>query len=151
MENNISKPLGLTRQVGSVGSVSTKPTTGVSAPKLDLKAVKAKGSSDLMEFRNKTCIYLGATDDPKPYYPNKKDPITGKTLKDASGNALKETVPTGYTYILSEFGTSRQVRVVLQSLQKLEDLSFYEINGKGYKLDAFDFLIEECSVVRYEQ
>lgn len=148
MENNISKPLGVTRQVGSI---SAKPTTGVTAPKLDLKAVKAKGSSDLMEFRNKTCIYLGATDEPKPYYPNKKDPITGKTLKDASGNALKETVATGYTYILSEFGTSRQVRIVLQNSQKLEDLAFYEINGKGYKLDAFDFLIEECSVVRYEQ
>ena len=145
---NISKPLGGTRQVGSV---SARPTTGVSALKLDLKALKSKGNSDLMDFRDKTCVYLGASDEPKPYYPNRKDPITGKTLKDASGNAMKESESTGYIYILSEFGTSRQVRIILKEFQRLDDLAFYQINGKGYKLDAFDYLIEDVSVIKYEQ
>jgi len=137
-----------------VGIARPITTTGVAAakPKLDLNAVKAKaGGNTLTEFRELTCIYLGASDDPKEYKPNKKDPITGKTLKDASGNALKEDKVIGYTYIFSEFGTSKQVRVVLQNKQTLEDLSFYQISGKGYKLDAFDFLIEGNKVIKYEQ
>lgn len=141
-----------TQRVGITRPISTTGTTGAAKPKLDLKAVKAKaGGNTLTEFRELTCIYLGASDEPKEYKPNKKDPITGKTLKDASGNALKEDKVIGYTYIFSEFGTSKQVRVVLQNKQTLEDLSFYQISGKGYKLDAFDFLIEGNKVVKYEQ
>lgn len=143
-----------TQRVGLTRPISTTGTTGAAAakPKLDLKAVKAKaGGNTLTEFRELTCIYLGASDEAKEYKPNKKDPITGKTLKDASGNALKEDKVIGYTYIFSEFGTSKQVRVVLQDKQTFEDLSFYQISGKGYKLDAFDFLIEGNKVIKYEQ
>lgn len=142
--NENTQRVGITRPVTTSGAVAK--------PKLDLNAVKAKvGGNTLTEFRELTCIYLGASDEPKEYKPNKKDPVTGKTLKDASGNSLKEDKVVGYTYIFSEFGTSRQVRVVLQNKQKLEDLSFYQISGKGYKLDAFDFLIESNKVIRYEQ
>lgn len=129
-------------------------STGIlsSAPKLDLDLVKKKKKSvNLIEFKDITCIYLGASDNPKEYFATVKDPVTGASLKDATGKAVKETTASGYVYIFSEYPTSRQVRVVLKNKIIVKDLDFYQINGKGYKLDGFDYLVEKTQVVKYER
>lgn len=80
---------------------------------------------------------------------NQKKDSTGATLKDATGKAIKETVASGYVYIFSEYNTSRQVRVVFKNKQIVKDLDFYNVSGKGYKLDGFDYLVEEVEAVKY--
>ena len=52
-------------------------------------------------------------------------------------------------YVFSEYNTSRQVRVVFPTKEIVKDLDFYNISGKGYKLDAFDYLIEDVEAVKY--
>lgn len=125
------------------------PLTGATAPKLDLASIKKRKPSNLANFSNLTLVYLGASDEPKPYYKSKKDPITGATLKDATGKAIKEDTLSGYVYIFSEYATSRQVRVVFKNKEIVNDLDFYNVNGKGYKLDAFDYLIEDVEAIKY--
>jgi hypothetical protein len=121
------------------------PTT---APKLDLDAIKKKKPTNLTSFQDMTLVYLGASDEPKEYFKSKKD-STGATLKDATGKVIKETVASGYVYIFSEYNTSRQVRVVFKNKQIVKDLDFYNVSGKGYKLDGFDYLVEEVEAVKY--
>lgn len=121
------------------------PTT---APKLDLDAIKKKKPTNLTSFQDLTLIYLGASDEPKEYYKSKKD-STGATLKDATGKVVKESTASGYVYIFSEYNTSRQVRVVFKNKQIVKDLDFYNVSGKGYKLDGFDYLVEDVEAVKY--
>ena len=56
-------------------TLTTATTTGVNAPKLDLNLIKQRKPSNLANFSNLTLVYLGASDEPKPYYKSKKDPI----------------------------------------------------------------------------
>lgn len=123
-------------------------TTPTTAPKLDLDAIKKKKPTNLTSFQDMTLVYLGASDEPKEYFKSKKD-STGATLKDATGKAIKETVASGYVYIFSEYNTSRQVRVVFKNKQIVKDLDFYNVSGKGYKLDGFDYLVEDVEAVKY--
>lgn len=124
----------------------TTPTT--TAPKLDLDAIKKKKPTNLTSFQDLTLVYLGASDEPKEYFKSKKD-STGATLKDATGKAVKESTASGYVYIFSEYNTSRQVRVVFKNKQIVKDLDFYNVSGKGYKLDGFDYLVEDVEAVKY--
>ena len=78
-----------------------------------------------------------------------KKTLTGATLKDATGKAVKESTASGYVYIFSEYNTSRQVRVVFKNKQIVKDLDFYNVSGKGYKLDGFDYLVEDVEAVKY--
>lgn len=128
----------------------TVTTTGAVAPKLDLASIKRKKPTNLTSFNDLTLVYLGASDEPKEYFKSKKD-ANGATLKDATGKAIKETVASGYVYVFSEYNTSRQVRVVFPTKAIVKDLDFYNISGKGYKLDAFDYLIEDVEAVKYER
>lgn len=129
--------------------METRPLSA--APKLDLDLIKKKKSVNLTEFKDITGVYLGASDVPKEYFVTIKDPVTGAGTKDASGKALKEATACGYVYIFSEYPTSRQVRVVLKDKITVKDFDIYQINGKGYKLDGFDYLVEETKVVKYER
>lgn len=122
--------------------------TPTAAPKLDLDAIKKKKPTNLTSFQDMTLVYLGASDEPKEYFKSKKD-SNGVTLKDATGKAVKESTASGYVYIFSEYNTSRQVRVVFKNKQIVKDLDFYNVSGKGYKLDGFDYLVEEVEAVKY--
>lgn len=134
----------------NIKTIGARPLSAA-APKLDLDLIKKKKSVNLTEFRDITGVYLGASDVPKEYFATVKDPVTGAGLKDASGKALKESTSSGYVYIFSEYPTSRQVRVVLKDKIIVKDFDIYQINGKGYKLDGFDYLVEETKVVKYER
>lgn len=133
----------------NIKNIGARPLSA--APKLDLDLIKKKKSVNLTEFKDITGVYLGASDVPKEYFATVKDPVTGAGLKDASGKAVKETTASGYVYIFSEYPTSRQVRVVLKDKIMVKDFDIYQLNGKGYKLDGFDYLVEETKVVKYER
>lgn len=106
------------------------------------------GQSNLDSFENLVGIYLGV--EPKIHYPKVKD-NEGNKVKDDKGNDIRSEVSDGWTYTFSEFGTSKQIKVVLNKQINFKLLTAYSISGKGYdiKSGGMYFLEVDTKVANY--
>lgn len=96
-----------------------------------LKALQGKRQSNMTRFENIGVIHVGV--EPKPYYPKLKDK-DGKPIKGPDGQDQRSETSTGWTYTFVEYGTAKQVKVVLPNNYPLEDLSPYVVSGEGYDI-----------------
>lgn len=98
---------------------------------MDLK--ENAGQSNLDHFENLVGVYLGV--EPKIHYPKLKD-SDGNKVKDDKGNDMRSEVSDGWTYTFSEFGSSKQIKVVLNKQINFKLLTAYLISGKGYDIKS---------------
>lgn len=91
-------------------------------------------------------VYLGA--EPRLYFPKLKD-SEGKNIKDENGRDKRAEKATGYTYTLSQYGTSKVVKVVLPDLQELEPLSAWAVTGRGFDMPGMYFIEQGGDIVEY--
>lgn len=107
---------------------------------------KSQSKRDNLTEVDVVAVYLGA--EPRLYYPKLKD-AEGKNIKDENGQDKRADTATGYTYTLSQYGTSKVVKVVLPELQELEPLSAWAVTGRGYDLPGMFFIEQGGDIVEY--
>lgn len=106
----------------------------------------SQSKRDNLKELDVVAVYLGA--EPRLYYPKLKD-SDGKNIKDENGQDKRAEVATGYTYTLSQYGTSKVVKVVLPDFQELEPLSAWNVTGRGYDMPGMFFIEQGGDIVEY--
>lgn len=68
---------------------------------------------------------------PVQYFPKLKN-SDGSNVIGEDGRPKRSQEPSGWTYLLTQFGTGDRVRVVLDKKYELSPAVLYEIQGFGY-------------------
>lgn len=111
-----------------------------------LAKVQQNGSRQVFK---KVAVYLGA--EPKEHFPKLKD-AEGNNLKNEDGTDKKSDKKDGYTYGLSEIGTSKLVKIVVPSKINLNMLGVYVVSGYGFNINSANmyFLDSQTAISEYK-
>ncbi|HEM6090097.1 TPA: hypothetical protein U2B88_002168 [Streptococcus suis] len=102
---------------------------------------KAKAqTANMTAFKDLVGIYVGTP--PKEHFPKLKDE-NGKSIKDENGRDKRSETSDGYTYTLSEFGTSKMIKIVLAKEYSLQLMGAYKLGGLGYDIKGSMYFIEK--------
>ena len=99
-----------------------------------LQSKMKKQTSNLEKFDEIVVVHVGC--EPSPYFPKTK-------VKDEHGNEKRSETPTGWTYTFVEFGTAKDVKVVLRERVKIDLLETYAVSGAGYNIKSSRMLFIE--------
>lgn len=105
-----------------------------------LQSQMKKKTSNLEKFDEIVVVHVGC--EPSPYFPKLKN-SDGTKVKDENGNDKRSETPTGWTYTFAEFGTAKDVKVVLRERVKLDLLETYAVSGAGYNIKSSRMLFIE--------
>ncbi len=105
-----------------------------------LQSQMKKKTSNLEKFDEIVVVHVGC--EPSPYFPKVKN-SDGTKVKDENGNDKRSETPTGWTYTFVEFGTAKDVKVVLRERVKIDLLETYAVSGAGYNIKSSRMLFIE--------
>lgn len=113
------------------------------------KLAKAQQKRSSKQSFKKVGVYLGV--EPKEHFSKKKD-VEGNSIKDKSGNDVREEKSDGWTYTFNEVGTSKVIKIVLSNHVNVQMLQAYIINGLGYEIRSGNmiFIDEEGKIGLYQ-
>lgn len=105
--------------------------------------VKAE-TSNMTAFNDLVGVYIGVP--VRKHYPKLKDE-NGKSVTDEKGRAKRSDTHDGFTHVLSEFGTSKMIQIVLPKEYNLQLMTAYKLGGLGYDIKGSMYFIEKDGVI----
>lgn len=105
--------------------------------------IKAQ-TANMTAFNDLIGVYVGAP--AREHFPKIKDE-NGKSVKDEKGRDLRSDTSDGFTYVFSEFGTSKMIQIVLPKEYNLQLMGAYKLGGLGYDIKGSMFFIEKDGTI----
>lgn len=110
---------------------------------------KAKAqTANMTALRDLVGVYVGTPS--REHFPKLKDE-NGKVIKDSKGRDQRSETSDGFTHTLSEFGTSKIIKIVLPKECNLQLMAAYKLGGLGYDIASGNmyFIERDASIANY--